>query len=185
MISNLKTIEKAKQDIEFNAILQDLLNDEMVIKMKQYKQHYDTSTFEHCLNVAYLSYLFCKKLGWDYRSMARASMLHDLFLYDWRNSHKKVKCLKHGLHAFAHPKIALENAKKLCVLNEKEQDIILRHMWPVTITLPKYKESFLITFVDKFSAIQESFFYYGKMIKQKRIYKYGYLFACFLIMFTI
>ena len=41
-------------------------------------------------------------------------------------------------------------------LTEKEQDIILKHMWPVTLILPKYKESFIITFVDKYCAIQET-----------------------------
>ena len=69
-------------------------------------------------------------------------MLHDLFLYDWRHSKKKLNL--EGLHAFVHPKIALRNASELFLLNDKEKDIILKHMWPVTFfSLPKYRESYI------------------------------------------
>ena len=40
----------------------------------------------------------------DYVSVARAGMLHDLFLYDWRKRENGRK----GLHAFTHPKSAYE-----------------------------------------------------------------------------
>ena len=33
--------------------------------------------------------------------------------------------------------------------------IILKHMWPVTPKFPRYKESFLITYVDKYFACVE------------------------------
>lgn len=145
---------------EFLSIIADLLENDLVNQMKQYRQHYDVSTYEHCMNVSYISYKICKKLKLDYVSMARAAMLHDLFLYDWRDSreHKKFT----DLHAFSHPKIALENAKKVTKLNEKEIDIIEKHMWPITIKLPKYKESYVIVFADKYSAILEGIQYYKK-----------------------
>ena len=108
---------------EFINIIKDIITNDTVKEMKNYKQHYDVTTYEHCINVAYISYRICKKLNWDYESMARAAMLHDLFLYDWRKSKKKLN-LK-GYHAFVHPKIALENASKLYDLNDKEKDIII------------------------------------------------------------
>ena len=40
--------------------------------MQNFRQHYDTSCYEHCENVAYYSYLICKKLNLDYISVARA-----------------------------------------------------------------------------------------------------------------
>lgn len=52
--------------------------------MKNFGQHYDTSCYEHCMNVAKYTYLICKKHNLDYISATRAAMLHDLFLYDWR-----------------------------------------------------------------------------------------------------
>lgn len=148
------------EDNEYVDIIKDLLEKDSVNQMKRYRQHFDVSTFEHCLNVSYISYKICKKLKLDYVSMARAALLHDLFLYDWRNHgiHKKIT----DKHAFTHPKCALENAKKVTSLNEKEEDIILAHMWPVTFKFPKYWESFIITLVDKYSALEEMVKYYKK-----------------------
>ena len=48
-----------------------------------------------------------------------------------------------------------ENAKKIFNLNKKEKDIILKHMWPVTLAIPRYKETFLMTYVDKYFAYSE------------------------------
>lgn len=168
------------KQLEFYSLVSDIITNETVQKMKNYRQHYETSTYEHCFQVAYISYKICKKLGLDYKAVARAGMLHDLFLYDWRNS-RKLLHLK-GFHAFVHPKIALENASKLFHLNKKEKDIIVKHMWPVTLSLPRYPESFIITLVDKYSAIQESFMFYHKFLAKKKLYKYAYVFLCLLIL---
>lgn len=162
---------------EFELIISDLINNETVQKMKNFRQHYETSCFEHCKMVAYYSYLLCKKYNLDYVSATRAAMLHDLFLYDWRLRENGRK----GLHAFTHPKTALENASKLFILNEKEQDIILKHMWPVTIKFPKYKESYIITLVDKYCALQESIKAYKSRKKLQVAYRYAYVFLSMLV----
>ncbi len=162
---------------EFELIIRDLVNNETVQKMKNYKQHYETSCFEHCKMVAYYCYLLCKKYNLDYVSATRAAMLHDLFLYDWRLRQNGIK----GLHAFSHPKTALKNASKLFTLNEKEKDIILKHMWPVTIKLPKYKESYIITLVDKYCALQESVNAYKSRKKLQIAYRYAYVFLSLLV----
>ena len=174
MVEKLKTLNKATNDKEYMELVKDLINNDIVKEMQNYRQHYDVNTFEHCMNVSYISYKICKKLKLDYKSMARAAMLHDLFLYDWRNSKEELHL--DGYHAFVHPKIALENASKLYKLNEKEKDIIVKHMWPVTIAFPKYKETYVITLVDKYSALQESMQYYRNKITSKKLYKYAYIF---------
>lgn len=179
-MNTLLTKSDLNQHAEFNLLVEDLISNETVQEMKKYRQHYDTSTYEHCLYVAYISYKICKKLKLDYKAAARAGMLHDLFLYDWRNS-KKLLNLERS-HAFIHPKIALENASKLFDLSKKEKDIIKKHMWPVTIAFPRYPESFIVTFVDKYSAIQESFVFYNSWLTKKKFYKYAYIFLCLLIL---
>ena len=35
--------------------------------------------------------------------------------------------------------------------------MIIKHMWPVTLAMPKYKETFIITLVDKYFAVAEAF----------------------------
>lgn len=152
MITTKGVLSLLSDTKEFEEIIKDIENNETVQEMKNFKQHYDTSCYDHCRNVAYISYKICKKFNLDYKAAARAGMLHDLFLYDWRKRENGRK----GLHAFTHPKTALENAKKYFELSEKEEDIILKHMWPVTIKLPKYSESYIITLADKYSAICES-----------------------------
>lgn len=167
-----KTIELAKAQKEFEHIIQDLVQNETVQQMKNFRQHYTTSCYDHCKEVAFYSYLICKKLNLDYVAAARAGMLHDLFLYDWR---KRLDGRK-GLHAFTHPKTACANAKKLFLLSEKEQDIIIKHMWPLTFFFPKYKESYIISFVDKYCAISESFRAYGDRLNHTKLPRYAYVF---------
>ena len=145
--------EKIKNDKEFIEIIEDLLQNEMVQDMKNYRQHYETSCYDHCLQASYYCYKICKKHNWDYVSAARATMVHDLFLYDWRKRQPDRK----GLHAFTHPRTAYENACKIMDLNPLQKDIILKHMWPLTIKFPRYKESFLLTLVDKYCALSESY----------------------------
>ena len=161
-----KTFEKDKTKYEeYYSIVKDIMENETVLKMKNFRQHYDTSTYEHCFHVSYLNYKICKKLGLDYKSAARAGMLHDLFLYDWRRSRKELNL--DGYHAFIHPKIALKNASAIFDLNKKEKDIIVKHMWPLTLPLPRYPESFIITLADKYSALYESFSYYKRKLNKK------------------
>ena len=163
---------------EFNSIINEIARNETVLKMREYIQHFDTSCFDHCYTVSYYSYYLCKKFGWDYKSVTRAAMVHDLFLYDWRSKEVNRK----GFHAFTHPKEAVKNASKLFVLSDKEKDIILKHMWPVTIHMPKSKEGFVLTFVDKYCAILEGVKYFIKSIKKNETLKYAYLVLSFVIL---
>lgn len=132
-------------------IVKDIIENEMVQQMKQYRQHFSVSCFDHCLYVSYNLYLLCKKHKLDYVSAARAGLVHDLFLYDWRKRQEGRK----GFHAYTHARAAYENAKKIFNLNKKEKDIILKHMWPVTLAIPRYKETFFMTYVDKYFAYSE------------------------------
>ncbi|MCI1965447.1 MAG: phosphohydrolase [Oscillospiraceae bacterium] len=137
----------------FKQCVSELLCSEQVRMMDTFIQHADVSCLDHCLSVAYTSFWMSRRLGIsvDRRSMIRGALLHDFFLYDW---HKKSN--RKGLHGFTHPRTALENAQHQFQLNEREKDIILRHMWPLTPIPPKYRESFLVSFADKFCSVMET-----------------------------
>ncbi len=162
---------------EFELILKDIVSNKVVREMKNYRQHYSTTCFDHCYDAAYTCFLICKKLNWDYVSATRGAMLHDLFLYDWRKKDNRTN----KWHAFTHGKIACENAKKEFILTEKEQDIIKSHMWPLTVKLPKSKEAMLLTFVDKYCALKEFKNHVVSQIKTGKVFRY----ATFLYMFII
>ena len=61
------------------------------------------------------------------------------------------------LHGFEHPRKALKNAEEAFSLTAVERDIILRHMWPLTIVPPKYAESYVIVMYDKYCSTMETF----------------------------
>jgi Predicted HD superfamily hydrolase len=147
----LRSKTNFKYENEYRECVVDLINNPVVQSMEEFIQHSDISCFEHCINVSYNSYLICRRLHLNYQAAARGGLLHDLFLYDWHIS-KPEK----GLHGFAHPFIALENANKYFNLNDVEKDIIEKHMWPLTVKMPKYKEALIVSFVDKYCAFMET-----------------------------
>ena len=53
--------------------------------------------------------------------------------------------------------MALKNAKRDFRLTDREQDIIAKHMFPLTPALPKYRESVLVCLVDKWCSTYEVF----------------------------
>lgn len=135
---------------EFEEIISSLVTNETVLRMKEFRQHCNTDCFKHCYEASFYCYLICKYLGLDYVSATRGAMLHDLFLYDWR-----VGSDINQWHAFRHGLVAYNNAKEIFDLNEIEKDMIVNHMWPLTIKLPKTKEGMILTLVDKYCATKE------------------------------
>lgn len=138
---------------EFEEIVRPLVQHEAVQSMKKYPHHGITTCYRHCMHVAFYSYLVCKKLGLDEKAAARAGVLHDLFMYDWHEMQPKKGELPHG---FTHPHTALANADKYFELSDVEKDMIVKHMFPLTIALPRYKETVVIVCVDKFCGIIET-----------------------------
>ena len=148
-------LDKIIKNQEYMECVKDVFDTDVVKKMDEYIQHGSTTPLEHSINVSYLSYKVAKKLNLDYKAAARAGLLHDLFLYDWHLQPKGDSFFQK--HGFSHPQKALENATKYFDLNHKEKDIIEKHMWPLTLRkVPKYKESFLVSFIDKYTSSCET-----------------------------
>lgn len=110
--------------------------------------HHGITRYDHSMRVAYYSYLVTKILGLDYIETTEAALLHDFFIDEVKDKNQIVKLTKH-------PKYALINAKKYFDLSEKQEDIIKTHMFPVTITPPKYLESWIVDIVDDIASIYE------------------------------
>lgn len=144
--------EEYRKDQEYLACVQDILDHPVFRSMDGYFQHGKTTCKEHCIRVSYLSYRICRKYSWDYRETARAALLHDLFLYDW---HTHAKETGEHFHGFTHPKVAMENAIRYFDISQMQQNLILRHMWPLTPIPPRYKEGYAIIYADKFCGLAE------------------------------
>ncbi len=150
---------------EYYLLVNDILDNSEFQRLKDFF-HHNSSIYEHVLDVSYLAYSLCKYLKLDYRSAARGGLLHDFFLYDWRN-HDEPDLAKEKFHGLWHSKIALKNAQKHFDVNKIEKDIILKHMWPLTLSPPRYKESFIVNFSDKYVSSREYLGEIQKGIKKK------------------
>jgi Predicted membrane protein len=135
-------------DPEYLAIVEDILADEAVQSMGSIS-HHDDSVLRHSLTVSLVSYYIALALGFDAVATARGALLHDFFLYDWRKT-------KGRHHPTTHPSTALANARERFALKPIEEDIILTHMWPVARPFYAYKESFLVSSVDKIVSTKEA-----------------------------
>lgn len=153
-MNNQKSLQILRQEVVFNKVASKLINSENLLKEKDFIQHGTTSCYLHSLAVAYYSFNLARRLGIKcrFRSLVRGAILHDYFLYDW---HEKSDL--HRLHGFSHPYKAFENASEEYLLNDIEKDIILRHMFPLTLIPPKHVESFIVCIVDKICSLSETF----------------------------
>lgn len=136
-------------DKEYMCLVNDIYNNDSFSKIKKI-EHHGVTRFDHSLRVSYYSYKIAKFLKLDYQSVARAGLLHDFFLSD-ENRDKKERFLS----VFKHPKICVLNSIINFDLSRKEIDIISSHMFPISFKIPKYMESWIVSFVDKGVAIYE------------------------------
>lgn len=151
------TIPRPRRE-EHYELTEDILNHVEFLKLKDF-QHHSNHIYDHVSRVSYLSYAIAKALKFDYAAAARGGLLHDFFLYDWRE--RKANDTKRSLHGKEHPHIALANAKRNFTVSPLEEDIIVKHMFPKTRSLPRYKESLVVSLSDKLAAIYE----YGMKLK--------------------
>lgn len=138
--------------VTYRECVNDVLDSEEVTKLGAFKHHHFTTRLQHSLNVSYYSYCICRFFGWDYRSAARAGLMHDLYFFKNtsvdENGHRLLK---------NHPFDALRNSEETFDLNDIEKDAIVNHMWPCTsVCRPKYKESMAVSLSDKFCAVMEA-----------------------------
>lgn len=134
---------------------QDILESEKFKSTYGNIQHGSIPVPRHCIDVAKQSLLISKalKLKIDERDLIRGALLHDYFLYDW---HDKDREDYNSLHGFYHPGIALRNAIQDFELTKKQKDIIVKHMWPMTVIPPMCKESWVVTAADKYCSLLET-----------------------------
>ena len=141
MMTDKNTFVLTDDDRRFIKTARKILANEKVQQMKQYVQHGDVSTYEHCLMVCLYAYMYAKrlKLKINIEALVKGALLHDFFLYDWH----KGAFTRDGRNTFP--------------LTVKERGIIINHMWPLTLTrLPRSKEAWLVCWADKYCSLKET-----------------------------
>ena len=123
---------------------------------REFIQHGDVTVYAHVTSVARASLSFAERLGRvgvsvDRASLLRGALLHDYFLYDWHE-----KDASHKWHGFHHPAAALRNASADFGLSPRERDVIAKHMFPLTLRPPRFRESWIVCLADKWCALEET-----------------------------
>ena len=145
-----------KYSDSFYKIVDDILKNSEFEKLKLYT-HHGITRHEHCLRVAYYTYLVCKALHLNYIEATRAALLHDFFT-------DEVSNLKAWGRFRNHPTYALINSKKYFDISLLQENIIIRHMFPVTFIPPKYMESWIVDIIDDISAIYDKVYSMRKQL---------------------
>ena len=126
-----------------NAYGADILSHEQMQIERDSLQHGAVTTYEHSIAVACLSVKIADRLHlWHHvnlRSLVRAALLHDYFLYDW---HEK----DNGSHRL----------RADFELDDIVSNSIRTHMFPLTPIPPKYLEGVIVNIADTLCAIRET-----------------------------
>lgn len=138
----------------FNHLLREVANRTDLLQTDRFIQHGDTSTLWHSIAVAYYSLWLARRLrlACRWKSLVSGALLHDYFLYDWH-----IPAPDHRFHGFTHPRAALRNAQRDWQLDAVQQNIIIRHMFPLTPVPPLCREGLLVCLVDKGCSLAETF----------------------------
>lgn len=156
MKKRIERMHNRRLDEKIRRSASDILMSPNFKSTKAYIQHGTMTVNDHCMNVARYSLMIREKLRirCSEKELIRGALLHDYFLYDWHSKEHVQLC---KLHGFYHPGIALRNAMAEYELTSKEQDIIKKHMWPLTIVPPTCREAWIVTCADKWCSLLETF----------------------------
>lgn len=134
---------------EFDSLVEDITNNQDFNKIDK-ELHHGITRYEHSMRVARHTYVIGKMLHLKtLNETTRAALLHDFYINDDLKGQSGAKKLA------THPAVALQNSLKYYDLNEIQQDIIKSHMFPCNLTVPKYKESWLVSTIDKSVGLYE------------------------------
>ena len=167
-----------KQSISYDDIEKEILSNNKY-HVLDFEYHHGITRLQHSARVSRYVYKISRKLDLDYVSATRAALLHDFFTNEEFGTN-------HGLiQGVVHPDIALANACGEFDLNEKEKNAIESHMFPLSVVLPKSREAWVLTAVDKVVAIYEYSSYKFNPKNAVKTLKFANYSLCFLFLFVI
>ena len=133
----------------------DILSSPTYRGLSQNVQHHNSNTFAHQVQVTVIALKYARryKIKVDIRSLVRAGLLHDYYLYCWRDKASRPK-----RHARDHGKRAVANAIRDFGIDDFTAKIMIHHMWPINpLHFPLVKEAWILVWADKKATVRELF----------------------------
>lgn len=167
-------LEKYRRDELFDSwkkIVAPIIDSDEFQKRK-YMKHHDDSVYAHSVSVSFNAYKRAKRKNKNEefcKNVAIAGLLHDFYTRAWQYSESleniddkhKVRFTdkknNKDLHGFTHATDALNNSKEYFpeLMNERIEDAIKKHMFPLNIKPPIYKEGWYVTMMDKYVSFKK------------------------------
>lgn len=142
---------------QFQELIKPFVKQKHVLRMKHFIQHGKITTYQHCFDVAKISFWLNRRLHLhaNEKNLVTGACLHDFYLYDWHD--KRIPF--HNVHGFFHSAIACRNAERIFHINGQVKNIIASHMWPLTLRkIPKCREAWIVCIADKYCSTIETLF---------------------------
>lgn len=149
----------------FQEMTEDIVSHPLFLQLRACPHHGgENSLYIHSVDTARCAYRLARKFRMRedrVRAVTRAALLHDFFGYDWQSDrHKRFmhrysgwKRVRH-MHAFIHGAHAARRADRLFGLDQRQQQAITSHMFPLA-PWPRNSEAWVLTLADKLVASKE------------------------------
>ena len=165
-MSKKNRTKKSKEEAEayLKAFLDKYAQNEHIVKMQAFPHHPPISAYAHSLRVVAkcvdVANRFHSSVDWD--NLLMAALLHDFYLYDFKDKSTFFNGLNHAL-------IAANNAKEIFDVNDHVYRCIRTHMFPIAPwRFPSSREAWILTIADKMVASGEVFAKKDKTKKEKK-----------------
>ncbi len=134
----------------------DIIRSEEFKRMFSQRHHIKDSLGRHTVSTARMGlkisdFLERRGITVDERKVVRIALLHDLGMLDRNERYKNnYECGR------LHPGNSAEAAKKLWPnIDDESLDAIKSHMWPLSLSVPKTKEAFILCLADKLATMKD------------------------------
>ncbi len=131
---------------------EDILSSPSFLKLKDYRHHENSNTYDHCVAVTLEAINFARKMHIKVipSVLVRGCLLHDYYLYDHHGETRpRWHWTRHGV-------IAANNAIRDFHISAQEADMIANHMWPLhPLRFPFCVEGWILVLADKKVAIRD------------------------------
>ena len=133
----------------------DILSSARFEKAGTVRHHITGNVAEHSRNTAEYGRRMCEWLNRHGIDVSEEDVVQACLLHDIGMTEDRVHDSAGWRKAFWHPRKGARIARDEYHVNKVQYNAIKRHMWPICIIPPRYKEGWVVMAADKYCSIRE------------------------------